>query len=74
MGDVDSMVRIFTATDLGKCRISPMLGRLYPQVLIIVGLVDPRSSRVLRTEENVHPSDTRNRTRAVEHVAKHIAS
>ena len=34
----------------------------------------PGAVWVLRTEENIHPSDTRNRTWAVEPIAKHIAA
>ena len=67
---------VYTATALGKGRVaSPTLGRLYPRYSFYSRLSGPPEAVwVLRTEENLHPYDTRNRTRAIDPVAKHIAA
>ena len=79
-GDVDARVHIFTATTLEKCRVAlPSRGRLYP-------LRKPRYSFYRRlsrpldqsghegVKKNLHPSDTRDRTLAVQHVVKRLAT
>ena len=73
-------VHIFTATALGWCRVaSPTLGRLYPGRI-------PRYSFYRRlsgpqgqfghegVKKNLHPSDTRDRTRAVQPIAQRLAA
>ena len=75
---MDARVHIFTATALGRGRVaSPTLGRLYPQE-------SPRYSFYRRlsgpqdqsgpegAKKNLHPSDTRDRTRAVQPVAQRL--
>ena len=80
MGDVDARVHIFIAKALGWGRVaSPTLGRLYPGEI-------PRYSFYRRlsgpqgksghegVKKNLHPSDTRDRTRAVQPAAKRLAA
>ena len=80
MGDVDARVHIFTDTALGRGRVaSPTLGRLYPRG-------KPRYSFYRRlsgpqdqsghegVKKNLHPTDTRDRTRAVQLVAQRLAA
>ena len=75
-GVVDARVHIFTATALGWGRVaSPTLGHLYPEEI-------PRYSFYWRlsgpqgqsgregVKKNLHPSDTQDRTRAVQPAAK----
>ena len=77
---MDARVHIFTAMALGRGRVaSPTLGRLYPQE-------SPRYSFYRRLSEpldqsghegakkNLHPSDTRDRTRTVQPVAQRLAA
>ena len=79
-GDMDARVHILTATALGRGRVaSPTLGRLYPRE-------SPRYSFYRRlsgpqdqsghegAKKNLHPSDTRDRTRAVQTVAQRLAA
>ena len=79
-GDVDARIHIFTATALGWGRVaSPTLGRLYPEEI-------PRYSFYRRlggpqgqfghegVKKIFHLSDTRDRTRAVQLVAKRLAA
>ena len=80
MGDVNARVHIFTATALGRGRMaSPALGRLYPGEI-------PRYSFYSRlsgpqgqsghegVKKNLHPSNTRDRTRAFQPAAKRLAA
>ena len=69
-GDVDARVHIYTATAPGRGRVaSPTLGHLYSRG-------NPRYSFYRRlsghkgVKKNLHPSDTRDRTRAVQPIAK----
>ena len=76
MGDVDARVHIYTERDRVA---SPTLGRLYPRG-------KPRYSFYRRlsgiqdhcghegTKKNLHPSDTRDRTRAVHPVVKRFVA
>ena len=79
-GDVDARVHLFTATALGWGRMaSPTLGRLYPQghtpVLIYRRLSGPQGqSGHEGVKKNLHPSDTRDRNRAIQSVAKRLAA
>ena len=79
-GDVDARVHIFTAKALGRGRMAtPTLGCLYPQgnfpVLILEEVEwTPGPVWTRRSEENLHPSDTRDRTWVVQPVAKHLAT
>ena len=80
MGDVDAKVHIFAATALGRGRMaSPTLGRVYsrgkPPVLILIRLSGPQDqSGHEGAKKNLHPSDTRDRTRAVQPVAQRLAA
>ena len=80
MGGVGATVHNFTATALVGGRVaSPTLGRLYPRG-------KPRHSFYRRlsepqdqcghegAEKNLHPSDTRDRSRAVQPVAQSLAA
>ena len=79
-GDVDARVHTFTATALERGRVaSPTLGRLYPRgkppVLIYRRLSGPQDqSGHEGSKKNLHPSDTRDRTRAVQPAAQRLAA
>ena len=70
---------VFTATALRRDGVaSPTLGRLHPHgkpPLLILREAErtPGPAWTGRSEENLHPSDTRDRTQTVEPVAKHLA-
>ena len=58
-------VHIYAATALGRCRVaSPMLGRLYPGTHFIGHE---------GAKKNLHPSDTQERTLAVQAVVNRLA-
>ena len=67
---------IYTATALGRGRVtSPTLGHLYtgesPRYSFCMRLSGPQDqSGHEEVKKNLHPSDTRDRTRAVQSVAK----
>ena len=67
---------VYTATALGKSRMgSPTLGRLYPRYSFYCRLSGPQEqSGYEGVKKNLHSSDTWDRTRAVEPIAKHIAA
>ena len=67
---------VYTAMALGKCRVaSPTLGRLYPWYSYYSRLSGPqKQSGYEGVKKNLHPSDTRDRTRAVEPVVKRLAA
>ena len=72
---MDARVHIFTATALGRGRVaSPTLGRLYPEESPFYRrLSGPQDqSGHERANKNLHPSDTRDRTRAVQPVLKRL--
>ena len=78
-GDVDVRVHIYTATTLEIKVASSTLDRLYPgkiPVFILqkaewtLGLVWTRCG----AEKNLHPSDYRDRTRAVKSLAKSLTA
>ena len=79
-GDVNARVHIYTVTALGGGReASSTLGRLYPRgkpsVLIYKTLSWPQDqSGHEGVKKNLHPSDTRDRTRVVQAVAKRLAA
>ena len=69
---------VYTATALGRGRVaSPTLNRLYPRgkpsVLIYRRLSGPQDQSE-GVKKNLHPSDTRDRTRAVQPEAKRLAA
>ena len=76
-GDVDARIHIFTATALGRGRVAnPTLGRLYPRespwysfYRRLSGPQDMKKRRKIST-----PSETRDRTRAVQPVAQRLAA
>ena len=65
---------VYTATALGKGRVAiPTLGRLYPRYSYYSRLSGPQEqSGYEGVKKNLHPSDIRDRTRAVEPVAKRL--
>ena len=67
---------VYTATALGKCRVaSPTLSCLYPRYSYYSRLSGPQEqSGYEGVKKNLHPSDTRDRTRAIEPVAKCLAA
>ena len=76
-GDVDARVHIFTATALGRGRVaSPTLGPLYPRessgTHFIGGPQDQSGHEGVK--KNLHPSDNRDRTRAVQPLAQRLAA
>ena len=73
MGDVDAVCIHSYGTREGKVA-SPLLGRFTPDTHFIVGWVDPRSSLDTKEWENLHPSDTRDRTLIVEPVTKRLVA
>ena len=79
-GDVDARVHILTATTLGRGRVaSPTLGRLNPeespQYSFYRRLSGPQDqSGHERAKKNLHPSDTRDWTRAIQPVAQRLAA
>ena len=79
-GDVDARVHIFTATALGRGRVaSPTLSCLYPRGKLPYSfyrrLSGPQDqSGHEGAKKNLHPSDTRDRTRAVQPVAQRLAA
>ena len=54
--------------------ISTGRGRSAPGTHFIGGRVDPRTSKHEVKKKNLHPSDTRDRIRAVQPVAKRLAA
>ena len=80
MGDVHARVHIYTATALGRGRVaSPMLGRLYPRESTrcsfyrrLSGPQDQSGHEGVK--KKLHPSDIRDRTRAVQPVVKRLAA
>ena len=75
MGDVGAMVHIYTATALGKGRVaSPKLGRLYPWYSLYTSLSGSQDQSGHEGMKNLHPSDTRDRTRTVQLLAKRLAA
>ena len=80
MGDVDARVHIFTATALGRGRVAspnsaaftPEESPRYPFYRRLIGPQDQSGHE--RAKKNLHPSDTRDRTRAVQPVAQRLAT
>ena len=77
-GIVDAKVHIFAAMTLERERVaSPTLGRLYPwkaPVQKAEWTLGPAWTRRSEKKKNLHPSDTRDRTRAVQLVAKRLGA
>ena len=79
-GNLAARVHIFTAMALGRGRVaSPMLSHLYPGKApgthFIGGWVDPRTSLDTKgVKKNLYPSDTQDRTWAIQPVAKHLTA
>ena len=77
MGDVDAEVHIFTAMALGWGRVgSPTLGCLREISLYSFyrRLSEPQGQSGHRVKNIPTPSDTRERTRAAQPIAKHLAA
>ena len=81
MRDVDAMVHTYTAMALGRGRMaSPALGHpLHPgkssSIHFIGGWVDPRTRLDMKEWRKIFtPSDIRDRTRAVQPIAKWLAA
>ena len=78
MGDVDARVHIYTALALGRDRVAiPTLGHLYPRgkpwYSFYRRLSEPQDqSGHEGAKQNLHPSDTRDRTRAFQPVVKRL--
>ena len=75
-GDVNARVHIFTATALGRGRVtSPTLGRLYSWGNLIGGWVDLRTSLDTKEWRKIStPSVTQARTRVVQPAAQRLAA
>ena len=77
---MDARVHIFTAMALGRGRVaSPTLGRLYPEESLWYSfyrrLSGPQDQSGHKgAKKNLHPSNTRDRTRAVQLVAQRLAA
>ena len=75
MGDVDAEVHMYTFTALGRGRMaSPTPSHFYPMESSqysfyrwLSGAQDQSGHK--RSEENLHLSDTRDQTQAVQHLA-----
>ena len=80
MEDVDARVHIYTVTALGRGsvasrtldRLYPGEGHLYSFYRRLSGPHDQLGHEGVK--KNLHPSDTRDRTWAVQAVAKHLAA
>ena len=79
-GGVDARVHISTVTALGRGRVAiPTLGRLHPRrkhpALIYRKLNGPQDqSEHEEVKQNLHSSDTRDRTRTAQPVVKRLAA
>ena len=72
-GDVDARVHIFTATALGRgSRFYPEESPRYSFYRRLSGPQDQSGHE--GAKKNLHPSDTRDRTRAVQPVAQRLAA
>ena len=73
---MDARVHIYTATALERGRVaSPTLGRLYIRYSFYRRLSIPQDQPGHEeVKKSLHTSDTRDRTRAVQPVAKRLAA
>ena len=73
-GDVNAVIDIFTVTAIGRGRVaSPTLGRFYLGTHFYgSGPQDETGHEGVK--KNLHSSDTRARTRAMQPVVKHLAA